>query len=81
MGKLTVAGVKSKPSGRHADGDGLHLIVREGGSRQWLLRIQAGGVRRDLGLGTAETHERSAEEKATSARITSPTFRQWTSSD
>ena len=69
MGKLTVAGVKSKPPGRHPDGDGLHLIVREGGSRQWLLRIQVDGVRRDLGLGTAETHDRSSGEKATSARI------------
>lgn len=58
MGKLTFLKVKTAAPGRHPDGDGLYLIVRDTGSRQWLLRIQAEGKRRDLGLGTAETVKR-----------------------
>jgi integrase len=69
MGKLSVAKVKSASSGRHPDGEGLYLIVRDTGSRQWLLRIQADGKRRDLGLGTAETADRSPDAKAASAKI------------
>lgn len=39
--------------GRYADGGGLYLHVREGGSRQWLLRITVQGKRKDIGLGSA----------------------------
>nr|WP_260598308.1 site-specific integrase [Sphingomonas sp. ZFBP2030] len=45
------------------------MIVRDTGSRQWLLRIQSDGKRRDLGLGTAETGERSTETKTASAKL------------
>lgn len=52
MGKLTVLAVKAAKAGRHADGDGLYLVVRPTGSRSWVLRVQQDGRRRDLGLGS-----------------------------
>jgi integrase len=64
MGKLSALRVRSAGPGRHPDGDGLYLIVRDTGSRQWLLRIQADGKRRDLGLGTAETTPRAKDAAA-----------------
>jgi integrase len=69
MGKLTAAKVKSAPPGRHPDGDGLYLFVRDTGSRQYVLRIQAGKIRRDLGLGTAETQPRTKEQQAAAENI------------
>ena len=69
MGKLTALKIKAAGPGRHADGDGLHLLVRDTGSRQWLLRIQSDGKRRDLGLGTAETTPRTKEAQAAAERI------------
>ena len=69
MGKLTALKVKSAGPGRHADGDGLHLIVRDTGSRQWLLRIQSDGKRRDLGLGTADTSNRTKETQAAADKL------------
>jgi len=69
MGKLTALKVKSAGPGRHPDGDGLYLFVRDTGSRQWLLRIQADGKRRDLGLGTAETQPRTKEQASAAEQI------------
>ena len=40
--------------GRYGDGDGLYLDVAPGGARSWILRIQASGKRRDIGLGSAK---------------------------
>ncbi|WP_155263558.1 tyrosine-type recombinase/integrase [Sphingomonas segetis] len=37
--------------GRHADGNGLYLVVREGGAKSWCLIININGKRRELGLG------------------------------
>lgn len=37
--------------GRHADGNGLYLVVREGGAKSWCLIININGRRRELGLG------------------------------
>lgn len=54
MGKLTQAHVKAainKP-GRHHDGDGLILFVRNSGQASWVARIQNDGTRRELGLGS-----------------------------
>lgn len=54
MGKLTQAHVKAainKP-GRHHDGDGLILFVRESGQASWVARIQNEGTRREFGLGS-----------------------------
>lgn len=69
MGKLTALKIKTAPAGRHPDGDGLYLIVRDTGSRQWLLRIQADGKRRDLGLGSAETVSRTKEAQVEADKI------------
>jgi integrase len=53
MGRLTALQVKRAKPGRHGDGDGLYLVVSDSGSRKWVLRVQANGKRRDLGLGSA----------------------------
>jgi integrase len=50
---LTAIGVKNAKPGRHADGDGLYLLVRPTGSRSWVLRAQVDGRRQDFGLGSA----------------------------
>ena len=37
--------------GRYADGNGLYLYVREGGSKSWVQRLVIRGARVDMGLG------------------------------
>lgn len=61
MGKLTVAGVRAAKPGRHADGDGLYLVVKPTGGRSWLLRVQVDGRRRDIGLGSVELVSRASD--------------------
>ena len=39
-------------AGRYTDGEGLCLLVKPSGARTWVLRVQVGGRRRDIGLGT-----------------------------
>jgi Arm DNA-binding domain len=70
MGKLTALAVKAatKP-GRYQDGKGLMLIVKDSGGRFWVLRIQAAGKRRDIGLGSAaDTTLAVARDKADEIR-------------
>jgi len=50
---LTALKVRHAPPGRHADVHGLYLVVRDTGSRSWILRVQHRGRRRDFGLGSA----------------------------
>lgn len=69
MGKLTALKVRSAKPGRHGDGEGLYLLVKPSGARSWLLRIQQDGKRRDLGLGSADLSNRSAEEHRASDDI------------
>lgn len=38
--------------GRHADGDGLYLTVRPGGSKQWVFLFRRDGRLREMGLGS-----------------------------
>jgi integrase len=38
--------------GRHADGDGLYLTVRSGGSKQWIFLYRSDGRLREMGLGS-----------------------------
>ena len=38
--------------GRHADGDGLYLTVRPGGSKQWIFLYRRDGRLREMGLGS-----------------------------
>lgn len=64
MGKLTVAKVRNaKPlfdaagrpkANRLADGEGLYLLVKPTGGKSWVLRVQADGRRRDIGLGSVD---------------------------
>lgn len=50
---LTTVSVRNAPVGRHADGHGLYLVVRPGGSRSWVYRYMLHGRSRDIGLGSA----------------------------
>jgi integrase len=53
MGKLTVISVKAaKEPGRYGDGAGLFLFVGPTGGKSWVVRVQKGGKRRDIGLGS-----------------------------
>lgn len=49
---LTAAFVeKVKTPGKYSDGNGLYLIVDPSEASRWVLCIQTGGRRRDVGLG------------------------------
>lgn len=50
---LTSLTVKNAKPGRHADGGGLHLLVKESGARSWVYRFMLNGKSRDVGLGPA----------------------------
>lgn len=50
---LTPLAVKNAKPGRHADGAGLHLLVKESGARSWVYRFMLNGKSRDIGLGAA----------------------------
>lgn len=50
---LTPLSVKNAKPGRHADGAGLHLLVKDTGARSWVYRFMLNGKSRDLGLGPA----------------------------
>jgi integrase len=47
---LTPLQVKNAKSGRHADGGGLHLLVKDSGARSWVFRFMLNSRSRDLGL-------------------------------
>ena len=68
MGKLTPASVRAAGPGRHADGDGLYLMVKPNGARSWVLRVQYAGQRRDIGLGGVETSTKLERLKADTAK-------------
>lgn len=58
-------------TGLHAVGGvaGLHLQVTQSGARSWILRLQVGGKRRDMGLGGyPDVTLAQAREKARQAR-------------
>jgi len=50
---LAPLAVKNAKPGRHADGAGLHLLVKESGARSWVYRYMLKGKTRDIGLGAA----------------------------
>lgn len=50
---LTPLSVKNAKPGRHADGGGLHLLVKQTGARSWVYRFMLNGKSRDIGLGAA----------------------------
>ena len=47
---LTPLTVKNAKPGRHADGEGLYLLVKDSGARSWLFRFTLNGKTRDVGL-------------------------------
>ena len=51
INRLMAPQLKNLPAGRHADGNGLYLVVDPGGARRWILRVVVHGRRRDIGLG------------------------------
>ena len=50
---LVAKQVQTLPPGRHGDGGGLYLLVRDSGSRFWLFRYKVEGKMREMGLGPA----------------------------
>ena len=50
---LTPLAVKNAKAGRHADGAGLHLLVKNTGTRSWVYRFMLRGNSYDVGLGAA----------------------------
>ncbi len=70
---LTPLTVKSAKPGRHADGGGLHLLVKESGARSWVYRFMLKGKARDVGLGAASGPETislaTARDKAAALRL------------
>lgn len=70
MNKLTALKAKAlKAPGRHSDGNGLVLFIKESGAKSWVLRIQVDGKRRDFGLGAfADVSLSEAREKADELR-------------
>ena len=69
-GKLTALSVKAmRGPGRHSDGNGLALVIKETGTKSWVLRIQVDGKRRDFGLGSlADVTLSMARERADELR-------------
>lgn len=66
---LTTLKVKNAKPGRHVDGRGLCLLVKDSGARTWVLRMQRNGRRRDYGLGSAlEVSLAEAREAAAALR-------------
>jgi integrase len=51
--RLTPVQIRAiKTAGRHADGNGLYLVVDPSGAKRWVQRIVIAGKRCDLGLGS-----------------------------
>jgi integrase len=49
--RLTATFMKAPTVGKHCDGAGLWLVVRDDGGAQWVLRVTVHGRRREMGLG------------------------------
>jgi integrase len=53
MANLTAIGIRNlKQPGRYSDGNGLILDISKSGRGSWIVRVQVGGRRRDIGLGS-----------------------------
>jgi len=65
---LTALQVTRAKTGTHVDGKGLLLQVKPTGARNWLLRIQQSGRRRDFGLGSVDCVS-LAEARAAAATL------------
>ena len=49
--RLTAKTVQHASPGKHADGDGLTLVVKPSGTRSWVVRLTVDGKQRDIGIG------------------------------
>lgn len=71
---LTAVVVKNAKPGRHADGGGLHLLVKDSGARSWVFRFMLNGKTRDVGLGPAAGADAislaAARDRAAALRLT-----------
>lgn len=80
MANLTDRQIKALAIGKHADGSGLYLNIRDTGTKAWELRVQVRGVRRAFGLGAypgvslKQARERSVEYKKKLAEGIDPTI-------
>ena len=72
--KLTALAVNNAKPGRHADGKGLFLLVKDTGAKSWMLRVQIDGKRRDIGLGSvaAPSAQRAKKGEADESAIEIP---------
>jgi integrase len=70
VGQLTEAKIRTLSAvGLHADGLGLYLQIRPGGTRSWIFRFRLNGRTRDMGLGAlVNTSLVQARTKASAAR-------------
>jgi integrase len=50
---LSPPAIKHAKPGRHCDGNGLFLLVKETGKKSWVFRYKLAGRERDMGLGGA----------------------------
>jgi integrase len=87
-GKLNKKAVRSLGAGRHADGNGLYLVVDPSGARRWVVRVtvkgqknrQGGPLRTDFGLGGAniveidEARERALEYRRMAKQGINPRY-------
>tara|TARA_R110002124_G_scaffold112652_1_gene266886 strand:- start:300 stop:518 length:219 start_codon:yes stop_codon:yes gene_type:complete len=54
MARLSATAVKAATRpGRISDGDGLYLVIKPGGAKSWVCRVQRHGNRRAFGMGSA----------------------------
>lgn len=65
---LTALEIKNAQAGMHADGNGLYLCVKPGGTKSWVFRFQIEGKRREMGLGALSTLE-PVKARAEAARL------------
>jgi integrase len=69
-GKLTALAIKAAKPGKHFDGGGLFLDVRQDGPRYWRMKYRYGGREKLLALGVypevslAEARQRRAQARA-----------------
>ena len=50
---LTARAIEAtKEAGRYSDGNGLYLVVRDGGSRQWTFLYRREGKLKEMGLSS-----------------------------
>jgi integrase len=56
--------VKHAKPGRHADGGGLYLLVKDSGAKSWVFRYMLKGKARDMGLGPLSGSEAVSLTKA-----------------